>query len=363
MNSSNNIKKTINVLMIGPDRLVRGGISSVVNSYYDSGLNEKINLKYVSTMKDGNKIKKLNIALKAYSKYSQVINNYDIVHIHMSSNMSYFRKSFFVKKAFKKNKKIIIHQHSGGFIDFYNKSNKKQKKKIREIFSMANIVIVLSEKLAQFFKYQVCCGDKVMILYNGVMIPSYRKKEYKNNNVLFLGRITKDKGIFDLLDSIKCVIKKIPNAQFYLAGDGEDFDKCKVMIKEKSIEDCVHLIGWIDQSEKEEYLKKCSVFVLPSYYEAFPMSLLEAMSFGLAPISTNVGGVGKIITNGVNGIFIEIGNSNNIANNLIKVLNGDDFKQFLGFGAYNKVTENFNIKIVTSELIEVYESLLNNVSS
>lgn len=80
---------TPKVLMVGPGRNVMGGISTVVNSYYELGLDKKIGLRYISSMEDGSKIKKLAIAFSSYIEFSRHINECDIVHVHMAAQASF----------------------------------------------------------------------------------------------------------------------------------------------------------------------------------------------------------------------------------------------------------------------------------
>ena len=133
------MKEKINipkVLMVGPGRDVMGGISTVVNSYYELGLNKEVELRYVSSMEDGSKLKKLLVAFNSYMEFSRHIKEYDIVHVHMAAQASFTRKSIFIKKAKKAGKKIIIHQHSADFDDFYfRQSDAKKRKQIKKTFA------------------------------------------------------------------------------------------------------------------------------------------------------------------------------------------------------------------------------------
>ena len=92
--------------MVGPGRGVKGGISTVVNSYYDLGLDKKVELRYIASMEDGNKLKKLLVAVRAYIKFCLILDSYDIVHVHMAAQASFIRKSLFIKRAYKR-KKIL----------------------------------------------------------------------------------------------------------------------------------------------------------------------------------------------------------------------------------------------------------------
>ncbi len=346
-----------NVLMIGPDRGVMGGIASVVNNYFEMGLNNEVNLYYLPTMVDGNKIKKLLIAIKAYLRFCKLIRFYDIIHIHMAAQASFDRKAFFVSKAYKAGKKIVIHQHAADFDDYFNyQVDSKKREKIRKIFKMADRVIVLSEEWERFFENSICDKEKISVLYNGVKLPEYKKHDYSNHNVLMLGRLGERKGTFDLLKAIPNVLQQIGDVRFYLAGDGE-IEKCKQIVADSHLEDIVFFLGWIRDEKKISFFDKCSTYILPSHHEGMPMSVLEAMSYGLATISTNVGGIPQIIEQGVSGILISPNDVNGISSSLIKVLENENYRKMLGEAGHKRIADMFDFKNNIKKLISIYDSI------
>ena len=238
------------VLMIGPGRDVMGGISTVINNYFASGLDKDIDLYYLSTMEDGNKLKKLFVAVKAYFLFRKMIKKYDIIHVHMAAQASFDRKAIFIKLAKKKGKKIIIHQHAADFDKYYfEQIDNEKRKKIKDVFGMADLVIALSEEWSDFFGKNICNPNKIVVLYNGVILPEYKKNDYSNHNVLMLGRLGERKGTYDLLKAIPKVIQSVPDACFYLGGDG-DIEQCKKIVKEQGLEKNVIFLGWVRDEEK-----------------------------------------------------------------------------------------------------------------
>lgn len=350
--------KNLKVLMVGPGRMVRGGVSAVVNSYYDLGLDQKNSLTYLSSMEDGSKIKKLLIAASSYIRFCLIVHRYDIVHIHMAAQASFTRKAAFVKKAYKAHKKIIIHQHAGNFDEFFlEQSDDVKREKIKQIFAMADKVIVLSDGWASFFGKHVCDKKKLVVLYNGVMIPDYEKTDYLDHSILFLGRITEPKGTYDLLKAMPEVLKQVPDAVLYFGGAGE-VKQCQKITQEKKLEDHVKFLGWVRNRDKEQYLKSCSIFILPSYFEAMPMSVLEAMSYGLATVSTNVGGIPQIIRNHADGICIEAGDINAIAETLINLLKNPEEKKRLGQAGRARIEERFDVSKNIDTICKLYSEIV-----
>ena len=345
------------VLMIGPGRDVMGGISTVINNYYSCGLDKDVDLYYLPTMEDGNKVKKLAVAAKAYAAFGGLLKRYDIVHVHMAAQASFDRKAMFVERAKKAGKKIIIHQHAADFDKyFFEQVDDAKRTRIKEIFGMADKVIVLSEEWAEFFGKNVCDSRKIEVLYNGVVMPEYEKKDYSDHNVLMLGRLGERKGTYDLLKAIPIVLRSIPDAIFYLGGDG-DVEQCKKIVEENGLGEHVVFLGWVRDGVKEEQFKNCSTFILPSYHEGMPMAVLEAMSYGLATISTNAGGIPQIIEQGVSGIRVEAGDVEAIAETLIDVLKDEDKRKALGVFGRERIKEKFDFKGNVERLEEMYKDI------
>lgn len=297
------------VLMIGPDRTVQGGVSGVVNNYYKVGLDKKVELKYIGTMVDGSKFTKLIKAITSYLAFRSCLKDYDIVHIHMASDASYYRKSFFIKAAVKAKKKIVIHQHGGDVQNFYGKMTGKKRAKMAALLNKCDAFIVLAPFLYDFFK-DIIDNDKLHIIPNSVAAPDFDmdKKDYDNQNILFLGRICKAKGINELVTAAEHLHEKYPDMKLTLGGFFEDED-----LKEKCLShpDYIECPGWIKGSDKDKLLEDSSIFILPSYFEGMPLSPIEAMYFGCANCNSAISGTLQIFDSPlmVSGDFSDSDNS------------------------------------------------------
>lgn len=343
--------------MIGAGRDVRGGVSSVVNSYYDAGLDKLCELTYLPTMEDGSKLKKLLVAVVARIRFERMIRKNDILHVHMSSDNSFYRKAVFIRKAHKEGKKIIIHMHGSTFDLFYKeRCNDTQKQQVREIFAMADQVIALSEDWKEFLAEYICDEQKIVVIYNAVKIPEDYQKDYANRKMLFLGILGQRKGTYDLIEVLPEIFQKYPDAHIYFGGDGER-EQAEQLCREKGISDHVTFLGWVRGSEKEKLLKECSIYVLPTYHEGMPMSILEAMSYGMAVVSTYVGGIPHIITDGENGLLCEAGDKTALQNKLSGILKNENLRKCLGQDAYGKVVQHFDIKENVKHIYGIYKGL------
>lgn len=354
MISSNNASK-LNVLMIGPDRSVHGGISAVVNNLFDAGLDKMVNLTYIGTMKDGSRFRKLLVAIKAYLQFCRAVKHCDIVHVHFSSDASFWRKSLFIRKAYRVGKPIVLHQHGGDFRTFYiHDLNNKQRTYVRNTLNMGSVMLVINPELHELFKKKVLL-DKLptLIFPNAIQIPSETVKKYGQHQLLFLGRICRDKGVQELLEAVRQLKGQYPSLHLYLGGSFEDSDLKRLV---DSMSDCVTWIGWVSGEDKANWLKKCDIFVLPSYFEGQSVSILEAMSYSCAIAASNVGGIPQMILNGQTGLLFEPKSTASIEETLQKLLDDPALCRNLGKAARKRVSSQFSMDKYIHKLLSIYKT-------
>lgn len=347
----------IKVLMIGPSRTVKGGMTSVVNNYFEHKLNEKVNLKYLETINDKNKISKFIKEKTAIIKFKIIIKKYDIIHIHVASRRSTYRKIKYIKIAKKYNKKIILHIHGGGFKKFFEEEcNQNQKNWIKENINKCEKIIVLSDEWKEYFS-KLTSTEKLEVIYNGVNVPKIKRREINNNRILFLGRINKNKGIYDALECMNLLKKNNVDFEFIICGDGEN-KKLISEIKRLDLKENVKFKGWINNNQREKELSDSSYFILPSYFEAMPVSILEAMAYGNVVISTNVGSIPKIIKSNKNGILVNPGDIKQLYLSLKKVIENKKMAESLSMKSIETIKENFDIKNNIEKTLKLYKEVI-----
>lgn len=348
------VTEKIRVLMLGADRTVHGGVSAVVNNYYRAGLDQQVQLHYIGTMVDGSKLRKLAQAAWAYVRFLLKLPRTQIVHVHMAADASYYRKSLFIHAAVFFHKKLVIHEHGGDFQGFYYQKNKKQQEKIRKTLNKADCFIVLSKEWKEFFE-PIVAPEKLQIVENGIPVKERGEKDYTNQKAVFLGRLATTKGIRELLESIPQIKKEYPDFKLYLGGVWEE-EELRELVEKHS--ETVTFLGWIDETQREQILKECSIFVLPTYFEGQPISLLEAMESGCAVVVSEVGGIPQIVTNQVNGVFIKPKDTESLVEGMKKVLADESFRKRLGENARETILERYDIRRGMEQLMEIYETCI-----
>jgi glycosyltransferase involved in cell wall biosynthesis len=116
-------------------------------------------------------------------------------------------------------------------------------------------------------------------------------------------------------------------------------------------------LGWVDAALKSEILESASIFVLPSYFEGLPMSLLEAMSAALPIVASAVGGIPEAITDGVEGYLVTPGDVEGLRGAIKKLLLDADRCKSMGCRARMRFNAKFDIKVVLPMIEALYRDM------
>lgn len=296
------------ILLIGPKLgKTHGGMTSVIQGIVDDPtLLKNFVIDSYGSYIDGNIITRLLYTTFSYLLFSHKAKEYDLFHINVASNGSTYRKALYARKIKKNKKKIILHVHGGGYLNFYDSLSGYKKRAVDYLWNSSDKVIVLSNKWKEAFVSRFPLA-KIDVIENGIDTDYYSGAKSNlratKSNIVFLGRITKEKGIFDLLNAISKLVNKGISCHLYIAGSGDDrelYDELQKLNLDKN----VTVLGWINETEKRELLKKCSIVVLPSYKEALPLCILEGMAAGKAIVATAVGSIPELIKTPKNGVLV-----------------------------------------------------------
>lgn len=347
------------ICMIVPSFSAKGGIATVVNGYKGSELEKKYDIKYIETYCDGNKVKKIFKAINAYFLFlkEMLINKPDLIHIHSSFGGSFYRKLPFVYMASIFNLPVINHIHGSEITDFYINASKRKKQLVERCFDKCKCLVVLSEEWKNNLQVIKTKTPKIVIEnYSIIHEECLKRKNHRDKNILFLGFITELKGCFDIPEVAKKVIARNTHVRFILAGTGET-KKLQNFVLEKDMFQYFSFPGWVKKEEKDSLLKNADIFFLPSYTEAMPMSILEAMGYGLPIVTTNVGGIPQLVDEGKNGYMTEPGNIESFAESIVKLLGNDELIYDMGRKSIEKANEKYSLEKHLEKVGRLYKNI------
>jgi glycosyltransferase involved in cell wall biosynthesis len=149
-------------------------------------------------------------------------------------------------------------------------------------------------------------------------------------------------------------VKAVPEARFVLAGDGA-IGEVRRRVHAEGLTEFVRTPGWVAGDAKLRQIAGCDVYVLPSYREGMPVSILEAMAAGKPVVATRVGAIPEIIEDGVNGFLVPPGDVGGLADRIAMLLGDAALRRELGRNNRAKVEESFSTPAVVETLLSVYE--------
>ena len=226
---------------------------------------------------------------------------------------------------------------------------------------MGSSVIVLSKELLEGLRHFIPIAHG-QIVTNGVMIPKiHKKKSQENTSFLFLGNLSKRKGIDDLIAATAATCRNGFQGMVYLAGgereEGER-KRAEKLIRQLGMDNHIKLLGIVSGKEKEKILEEANCFVLPSYVEGLPMALLEAMAYKLPVIVTDVGDMPKVITDGREGFVIKSGDVKALSERMVLLSKDIKLRQRMGRAGRLRVAKDYSMDIMVEKIMRLYHEIL-----
>lgn len=296
---------------------------------------------------------------KTFKSWRQILKSHPNAIVHYNFPLSpeaIIRDSFFMREARKQKRKMIVHIHGGLYM---NASHIPFALHIilKKLFHWNVPFLVLSEREKEVLLSRFS-PKTVYVLPNCVEIGGFVGRSDKSSvlTIGYLGRITEAKGMKELLDA--CIVLQSKGIPYILKIAGSQ-DKNELYLEgfEKSLGNSFEYMGIISGKTKKDFLNSIDVFVLPSYYEGLPLSLLESMSYGAVPVVTPVGSVTEVVKDGVNGLLIEDHDVDSIVNAIIRLYEQEKLRNDLSEAARATIVEQFNPSRYFEELNTIYQSV------
>lgn len=282
----------------------------------------------------------------------------DVVHINTAFSVLSILRDFVLTLIAKfVGLPVILHLHGGRFLTQEMESY-FLKKCAEEMLYTANLILVLSQKEKQKLleNYPKLNVEIFPNLINLTEIPNFEKHSNALQTIIFFGRIDENKGLNEIIETCRILKKDGFEFQFKVYGTGEQKDffigQMKEVLGEKFFYE-----GIVSGKEKWKVLAEADIFLLPSYFEGLPLSMLEALAAKCVVIASNVGSIGTVIEDGVNGFLVEPHETKQIIEEIkLLLLNKTDHK-ILQNNARKTIEERFSAEEHLAHLKEIYETV------
>lgn len=341
------------VLVVATSRKTRGGITSVVKAHETGEQWKKYHCRWIETHIDRGAVCKLFYLIRGLLTYIFFLPTCAIVHIHTSEPPSALRKSMFMLLAKLFRKKTIVHFHS---FSPETTINGKFKKVYHYVFTNADVVIVLSELWKKYVNDTFELGDKVRVVYNPCTADISTQKYDKKKQILYAGTVNARKGYGDMIKAFAKIASDFPDWQIVFAGNGEVEQGMK-LASESGIKSQTVFLGWVSGVTKDKAFKEATIFCLPSHAEGFPMSVLDAWSYGLPVITTPVGGIPDVAQDDTNMLLFNPGDVNMLAKQMKRMIVDNSLRDKISKQSTLLASTTFNINTINKEIGKIYKEL------
>jgi glycosyltransferase involved in cell wall biosynthesis len=247
-------------------------------------------------------------------------------------------------------------------------SGKSVKFILRPVLKNADAVIALTENMKK--NMGGFCNRDIFVIPNGIDLDRFNnlsKKDLRSGLQLgqdakiitFIGRLHPVKGVTFLIKAMKLIKNEEPNTKLIIIGDGSEKERLKEIARELNLEPSVIFLQQVPNQSIPKYTVASDVFVLPSLSEGFPLTILEAMASGLPVVSTRVGGLSEIITEGENGFLVEPGKPEQLAEKILFFLKNDEARAKVSENNKEKAKQ-YSWESIVSKVEAIYYEVLKN---
>jgi glycosyltransferase involved in cell wall biosynthesis len=301
-------------LLTGPRRAALSGVSTHVGLLLDSELARTFSLIHFEVGREGREEGRLARALRLLVSplrlaYQVLVHRAAIVHVNTALTLrAYWRDLIYMMVARLCRARVLYQVHGGPAPQAFCGGSALAGAFVRATLRLADAIVVLSSSDREAFcRFGVAA--QVLALPNAVDCTPYnalvreRAAPARPLRLLYLGRLVREKGLYELLEGVRLARCQGAAAELVLAGDGPEAEGLRAVAARALAP--VSFVGAVRGADKIALLRWADVLALPSYAEGLPYALLESMAAGVPALATRVGAIPEVVTAGVNGVLFE----------------------------------------------------------
>jgi glycosyltransferase involved in cell wall biosynthesis len=366
------------LLVVGPLPPPLGGVQLIIDMQLRSSLAREFELQVANTSKrelrwavENPTWKTPLYFLRDFSRLIRMLVRVrpDAVLVHATSSVSILRDWVFMATARLAGARVICHYHGTIHARFPSGETRSGRAIGRLLMSAAHCVIVLSpnyrQKMGSAWK-----RDDLAWAPNVADVALFRNMPADmpapwlapgERAVLFVGRLSAPKGIYDLFDAIPRVIERHPETRFVLVGVAES-DSMEPLIRaearRRGIAARLTFLGSLKGRDKAAAFVTSKMIVVPSWTEAFPLVIPEAMAAGLPVIATAVGAIPDFVKDGEDGFLVGTRNPPELADRICRLLDDEGLRRRISERVRERAPREFAIEIGCGKVTEVIRDVL-----
>lgn len=226
-----------------------------------------------------------------------------------------------------------------------------------------NYIITPSEFYKNKFIEDGISKDRIQSIHNFIDTSEYDLKIEDQDYVFYSGRLSREKGILNLIEAFFKLIKEneeLKDKKLLIAGDGPERKNIEEIIKVNKLERNIILLGYLNQDILKDYIRKCKFAVIPSiWYENGPYSIIEIQLIGKAIIGSNIGGIPEMVINNENGLTYKYDDINELMENMKLFFKNKELVKKYGIKAKEFAKKEYDKKEYYKKIKKIYRDSIN----
>ena len=356
------------VFVLGPDRSAVSGVSTHVNLLLGSRLAAEFDMVHFqvgSEGRDEGTLQKLGRFLFSPLALALAIfiHHASVVHINTSLNArAYWRDLVYMVVAKLCLTRVVYQVHGGALPQQFFAKSRLLSSFLRFTLRMPDLVVVLAQVELEAYRRFVPT-QHVVAMPNGIdcrpyePIPTVRSAADQPLRLLYIGRLAREKGLYETLQALRIAHELGIEARLVIAGAGNEQARLRRYAQALGLAGRVCFTAPVFGIDKLKLLAGCDVFVLPSYSEGLPYALLESMAAGVPVIATPVGAIPDVVTHGTHGMLVPARDAKSLAGAIASLCADRERLSWMSRACRRRIRAAFSIERLAAELALVYAEL------
>jgi glycosyltransferase involved in cell wall biosynthesis len=254
---------------------------------------------------------------------------------------------------------VVTYQGTEVHTDLVNQQ--KEWKLCRDSFRLADLNILVSRSLERTLKACVQPQGRCEVMLRGVDLTMFFPpvaEDVRRPIILFVGRVTEAKGVFDLLEAWRGITTRCACAELWIVGPHHRDARFLRAIESCGQSRSIRVLGPLPLREVADLMRQVQALCLPSHGEGTPNCVMEAMACGLPVVATEVGGIPDIVESNRTGMLVRKGDTQGLADALVSLLQDSDRRASMGEAAHAFAVEHFDARKTAERLVGWYRELV-----
>jgi glycosyltransferase involved in cell wall biosynthesis len=352
------------VLLVGKGAPDRGGIPTFLETLLGSRLAKDYDLRFLNVAHTGTPegghvtLGNLRRTVRDAVSVWQRARGCDIVHIHsaLAPTVTVLRAALLALAGRARGCAVVVHAHGGNIETWL--TTPLRRLLLRVAMAPAHRVVAVWTAGEQVLR-QVLPEGRVLLVDNGVPVAGRPEREgdHEPPRVLYVGLLTPRKGVLDLLAASRLLRERGVDHEIWLLGGTPDEGPAAEAEVRAGLDGSARLLGTRAPEEMPAEFAAADVFCLPSWWEAMPLSVLEAMATGLPVVATDVGDVRRSVADGITGRVVPVRDPEALADALEPLLTDPELRGRMGRAGRERVVEMFSSEVTADRVAALYDEL------